>query len=144
MWHTSYEDRLRSWHDLKEKVLPLPLKDQLDAIVSWWSHAPIVNNIVHWDDKSNWPGPWELLAENGYCELASSLGLSYTVLQVNNNVDVKIAVAKDSLGSEVTIVLIDNGKYILNWDHNDVLSTDEYKFEIIKTFDCDKLKTKIG
>ncbi len=143
MWAQTYEERLRLWASLRQSVADDPLDQQLEKINKWWSHAPRVNNVVHWNDKDNWLSPWELLAENGYCELASALGLAYTIILVNKEADVKIAQAKDESSSDVTILVVDD-KHILNWDINSVISKEQYKFKIKETFDCSKLNEKIG
>ena len=143
MWAQTYEERLRLWASLRESVADKSLTEQLNIINNWWSKAPRVNNVVHWHDKENWLSPWELLAEKGYCELASALGLAYTIVLVNKNVDVQIAQAKDESGSDVTILIVD-GEHILNWDINSVISKEQYKFEIKETFDCTKLNEMIG
>lgn len=143
MWSVDYEERLRQWVSLRQSVIDKSLTEQLNTINQWWSHAPRMNNVVHWYDKSNWLTPWELLAENGYCELASALGLAYTIILVNDKVDVKIALAKDESSSDVTILIVNN-EYILNWDINSVISKEQYRFEIKETFDCSELNKKIG
>ena len=143
MWAQTYEERLRLWASLRESVSNKSLTEQLNIINNWWSHAPRVNNVVHWHDKENWLSPWELLAEKGYCELASALGLAYTIILVNKNVDVQIAQAKDESRSDVTILIVDD-EHILNWDINSVISKEQYKFEIKETFDCTKLNEMIG
>jgi len=143
MWPQDFEARLREWHDLRERVQDLELKPQLDAINQWWSHAPRVNHLIHWNDQKNWLGPWDLLAENGYCELASCLGLAYTIILVNESADIKIAKAVDEIGSDCIILLVNND-YILNWDLSSVISTEQYNFKIKETFDCERLRKKIG
>lgn len=143
MWAQTYEERLRLWASLRESVSDKPLSEQLNIINNWWSYAPRVNNVVHWHDKENWLSPWELLAEKGYCELASALGLAYTIILVNKNVDVQIALAKDESSSDVTILIVDD-EHILNWDINSVISKEQYKFKIKETFDCTKLNEMIG
>ena len=142
MWPQTFEERLRQWHDLRERVLEFPLEKQLHEINSWWSHAPRVNPFIHWHDKNNWLDPWELLAENGYCELASALGLAYTILLVNSNADVVIAQAVDSSGNDSTILIVND--WILNWDISSVISKDDYKFKIKDSFNCSELTNKIG
>lgn len=142
MWPQDFETRLREWRQLRLDCQDKSLKEQLDTINDWWSHAPRINHLVHWNDQDNWLGPWDLLEENGYCELASALGLAYTILLVNENVDVVIAKAVDEIGSDCTILLVDN--YILNWDISSVISKGQYKFKIKETFDCKALKEKIG
>ena len=79
---------------------------------------------------------------NGYCELASALGLAYTILLVNSNADVVIAQAVDSSGNDSTILIVND--WILNWDISSVISKDDYIFKIKDSFNCSELTNKIG
>lgn len=142
MWSQDFETRLREWRQLRIDVQDKSLKEQLDTINNWWSHAPRINHLIHWNDQDNWLGPWDLLAENGYCELASALGLAYTIMIVNNKVDLKLARVTDEYGSDV-IILVVNNEYILNWDLSSVISKEQHKFKFKETFDCETLKEKI-
>lgn len=143
MWSQDFETRLREWRQLRIDVQDKSLKEQLGTINNWWSHAPRINHLIHWNDQDNWLGPWDLLAENGYCELASALGLAYTILLVNENVKVEIQQVTDEYGSDC-IILVVNNDYILNWDISSVISKEQYKFKIKRTINCDTLIDKIG
>jgi len=145
MWLDRFDDRLKSWSDLRIFIEPLSLEEQLNTIAKWWGHAPRVNNSVHWNDKSNWPTPWELLADNSYCELAIALGMSYTIIMIENkNCSVEIAQAKDDLGNEYNLVLVDDRKYILNYDPWSTVSKEKFKFKIANFMDARTLEGRIG
>ena len=137
MWLDRFEDRLKSWSDLRSHCEELSLEQALDHIANWWGHAPRVNHAIHWNDQSNWPDPWDLLADNSYCELAIALGMSYTINMLEKfDCTVEIAQATDDQGSEYNLVLVDNGKYILNYDPWEVVSKEQFKFKITKTIDA--------
>ena len=142
MWSTDFETRLREWRQLRIDLQTKSLKEQLATISTWWGKAPRVNHVVHWYDKNNWLGPWELLAEKGYCELASALGLAYTIMLVNKEAELTLVNATDEYGSDVIILLVNN-EYILNWDISSVISKEQHNFKIKETFDCEALKEKI-
>ncbi len=141
MWQIEYQDRLQSWSVLRENIATIDLIDQLKLTAEWWGKAPITNHIIHWSDNKNWPSPWELLANDSYCELASALGIVYTIiLNETFSANVVIAQAVDEFGNDCIIVLVNN-YYILNWDINTVLNTEECNFVIKNTYDCTQLKT---
>ena len=142
MWPQDFQTRLREWRQLRLDLKDISLEEQLNTINQWWSRAPRVNNYIHWNDKSNWLGPWELLAEPGYCELASALGLAYTILLVNRTADVCITKAVDECGSDC-IILVVNNEYILNWDLSSVISTEQHKFKINEQYNGSELLGKI-
>jgi hypothetical protein len=93
-------------------------------------------------DISNFPSPWELLYENNYCVLARALGMCYTLALVNMY-DSRIVEATDVYGEDTYIVLVDNGKYILNYHPQSVLSISLNDFKIKKEIDISNLLTKI-
>ena len=142
MWIEDYDSRLRSYRHLRQALPHANLERQLEVINQWWADAPKGTNIIHWQDKDNWPNPWELLAESVYDELAKALGIAYTILFVNNNVDVSILRAMDTNGNDCIVVSVNN-KYILNWDSESVISTPVQEFRIQETLDCNALKEKV-
>ena len=80
MWIEDYDSRLRSYRHLRQALPHANLERQLEVINQWWADAPKGTNIIHWQDKDNWPNPWELLAESVYDELAKALGIVYLSL----------------------------------------------------------------
>ena len=142
MWIEDYDSRLRSYRHLRLALPHANLERQLHVINEWWADAPEGTNIIHWQDRDNWPDPWKLLAESVYDELAKALGIAYTILFVDNTLDVNILRAMDTNGNDCIVVLVNN-KYILNWDSESVISTPVQEFTIHETYDCNALKEKV-
>lgn len=132
MWQTQYQQRLADWHQLRQAAAALELVAQLQLINNWWFHAPIVNRVITWDNTRVWPKPWDLLVHNGYCELARALGIVYTLMLLPqpkyNNIKI-IHTGQDNL------VLVDSGKYILNWTLGQVLNTNSTSFTVQHSID---------
>ena len=75
--YKKYEDRLASWSDFR-KVLETS-KDPVQEAISYYDNAPRVSiNTDPWDQKT-WPTPWELVAENQYCNFCILLGVCYSL-----------------------------------------------------------------
>ena len=127
MWKTTYQERLADWVRLRQEAAALGLPEQLILINDWWFRAPIVNHLIHWEDARSWPTPWHLLNNNGYCELARALGIVYTVMLLENYTDLKIIQTKED-----NLVLVDGGKYILNWAPGTVLNTHSTPIPTVK------------
>jgi len=141
MWIDIFEDRLKSWSTLRSQCEQLPLKEALDFIANWWGPAPRVNNVIHWNDQSNWPDPWDILADNSFDELALALGMSYTVSMIEKfDCSVEIAQAKDDQGQEYNLVLVDDRKYILNYDPWSTVSKEQFEFKITNFIDARTLR----
>jgi hypothetical protein len=129
MWKTLYQERLADWYNLRQAAAALELEDQLKLINDWWFHAPIVNRVVTWDDPGNWPTPWDLLVNNGYCELARALGIVYTLLLLDRQLYTDLEII--STGQD-NLVQIDSGKYILNWAPGEVLNTNSTPLTVLQ------------
>lgn len=129
MWKHQYQERLADWYQLRQAAASEELPAQLQLINTWWFRAPIVNRVVTWDNPAEWPTPWDLLVNNGYCDLARALGIVYTLLlldrQLYTNLEI-ISTGQDNL------VQIDSGKYILNWAPGEVLNTNSTPLTVLQ------------
>jgi len=114
-WPVSFEQRLAAWHRLRDHACNLSIEAALDAINCWWQLAPWRAYHLHWDDRDNWPDPWQLLSDNIYCDLAKGLGIMYTITLLDREDMQDACMVDSSLGN---LVLIRQGKYILNWGHD--------------------------
>jgi hypothetical protein len=120
MWPATYEARLLDWQRLRQQCNDLDLSQQLLLINDWWMQAPIVNRTILWENSATWPDPWQLLANSGYCELARALGIVYTIMLLDN----KLYSALDIIDNgQDNLVLVNDGKYILNWAPGEMLNT---------------------
>ena len=119
MWSQNFNDRLDSWSTLRLRCSTLEREAAIHAINSWWFQTPWTPYHLHWDDRANWPDPWQLLSDNIYCPLARGLGILYTICIIDRE-DLQDTVLVDT-GSD-NLVLVDQEKYILNWDPSQVLN----------------------
>ena len=70
-----YEDRLAFWSDLRETLETC--EDPIQEAINYYDNAPQVSiNTDPWD-QNTWPTPWELIAENQYCNFCILLGVCY-------------------------------------------------------------------
>lgn len=119
MWPKDFATRLASWNELRKQAVNLDKIQALDAINTWWFKTPWIPYHLHWDDRADWPDPWQLLDDNIYCGLARGLGIMYTITLIDHP-DIQDAVLIE-VGSD-NLVLIDNEKYILNWDPETIVN----------------------
>jgi len=119
MWPATFEQRLHAWGVLRESIQHAPVDQVLTDINAWWFRAPWRAYHLHWDDQPNWPDPWELLSDNIYCDLARGLGILYTITLLDRP-DLQDSVLTES--EQGNLVLVQEGKYILNWDSEQVLN----------------------
>lgn len=119
MWHKDFSNRLSHWNRLRSQAIVQPLEQSLVTINSWWFQTSWVPYHLHWDDRTNWPDPWQLLEDNIFCPLARGLGILYTIAIINRP-DIESAVLTEVGGDN--LVLINNSKYILNWDKEEIVN----------------------
>ena len=142
VFQLNYETRLQSWHDLRQDVQSLDNLNKCVKIDDWWQHAPLVNHHLHILDSENWPGPWDLLAENTYCTVARALGMCYTLLLVGIE-DIRVVEATDDQGDDVVLVLVDDAKYILNYWPDTIVNNSLTNFRVKRDIDITPIKNKI-
>lgn len=121
-WPATFEPRLDSWNQLRTRAKHLPVDTALETINAWWFRAPWTAYHLHWDDQPSWPDPWQLLSDNIFCEVARGLGILYTITLLDraDMTSAELVLTADSRN----LVLMDNSKYILNWDRSIVLNTE--------------------
>ena len=142
VFQLNYEARLKSWYDLRKSLEDSDIKTSCLAIDNWWQKAPLVNHYLHPNDIDNWPGPWDLIVENNYCQIARGLGMVYTLQLVGiKNIDFCLAI--DDNNEECALVMVDSAKYICNYYPNTVISNSLKDFKVASHIDMTKINKKL-
>lgn len=142
MWPKNYTVRLQEWVALRDRISSeSDVATALASINSWWFRTPWCPFHIHWDDHKEWPNPWELLSDNIYCELARGLGIMYTIMMIDRNDIVDPCLVQTD---EYNLVLIDDGKYILNWSADEILNIDSQPLNIKKVLHPTDLSHLLG
>jgi hypothetical protein len=123
MWPATFDQRLTSWYGLRQRCDTLPISEALDNINRWWFGSPWQPYYLHWDDQATWPDPWQLLSDNVYCEVARGLGILYTITLLNRADLPSASLVLTKSGHN--LVLVDKTKYILNWEADSVVNTNQ-------------------
>jgi hypothetical protein len=124
-WNVRTDERLAQWADFRDALSNLPLEDAIKELNLTWSTAPMSNYNLDPANSTDWPNPWDLLAENYWCDVAKALGIMYTLyLTGHKGVEIELR-SYFNLEEKIryNVVWVDNGKYILNY----------YPFEIVNT-----------
>ena len=143
VFQLKFEARLRSWHDLRKSLETADIKTKCLEIDKWWQSAPLINHYLHPKDTESWPGPWDLLNDNTYCNVARGLGIIYTLL-LTGVTDIDFHVATDYNNEECMLVLVDNAKYVMNYWPDMVLNIKSSEFKLIEQIDIKKIKQQMG
>ena len=139
MWNNRFEDLLGEWVEIRDKATGLPLEEALSVIHDWWWTAPIVTHTVHFTDPENWPGPWDLLAQDAFCDVAKCLGICYTIMLIEHE-DIKSLELVQT--DNYTLVTVNEGQYILN-DQPGSITADQSDLRIRYTYNCESLRQKL-
>jgi hypothetical protein len=118
MWFLNTQDRISEWRSFRKKLDKMDFHDCVHEVNNFWWKAPISNKIYCQDIVNNWPGPWELITENLYDDIARGLGMLYTI-GLSRHIDrpLEFRCYRDrDLSAEYNLVWIDSGKYVLNYD----------------------------
>jgi len=121
MWARTFNQRLASWNQLRTLCHDADLETALNNINTWWFSAPWQPYHLHWDDRPDWPDPWQLLSDNVFCDVARGLGIMYTISMLERADMADAVMVLSNLGDN--LVLVADGKYILNWDQETILNT---------------------
>lgn len=141
MWPTLYQDRLQQWCQLRDSSATEDISTCLNNIDQWWSKSPWKPYYLHMDDCKKWPDPWQLLNDNIYCNLARALGIVYTMLMLERTDIGKIQITE---GDQGNLVLVDHGKYILNWGRDRLLNIELTNFTITRSLDSSEVAHLLG
>jgi hypothetical protein len=123
MWPVDFSQRLESWNNLRNLCQTLPLEQALESINTWWFRVPWQPYYLHWDDQAKWPDPWQLLNDNHYCDLAKALGILYTITLLDREDLGDATLVLTESGDN--LVLVSKSKYILNWDQDTIVNTNQ-------------------
>lgn len=126
MFEKLYEHRLASWRAFRNR-LELS-NDPLQEVIDFYNNAPNVS--VHTDpwDNSMWPGPWELINENQYCEFSRVLGQCYSLQLTERFKETNFEIHISTDNSLSIVYLLYVGDLVIGWDdktyvHKDKIST---------------------
>lgn len=132
MWLADYAQRLSAWTALRQSCQDLALSSALENINQWWQQSPWRPYYLHWDDRNDWPNPWQLLADNEYCDVARALGIVYTI-HLLDRVDCSDACMICS--DQGNLVLVQDGKYVMNWKSNAIVNIESTQITIQRTLE---------
>jgi hypothetical protein len=90
-----------------------------------------------------WPDPWDLLADNYFCSLAKALGIVYTIHMLSRP-DITCTELAANTDSADNLVLVNKGKYIMNWSPGQMLNIGSKDITIKNCINSKELQHFLG
>lgn len=143
LFQTNYDTIFKNWYRLRMSLEDKDTKTKCIEVDKWWQSVPLVSHYLHSDFVHEWPNPWELISENHYCPIARGLGMFYTLYLLGIK-ELEIVEAKDYNNEDVTLVFVENAKYILNYWPDTVVNNCLQDFKVVKKIDALPIIRKIG
>ena len=141
MWHPDYQQRLGAWVDLRAQHQSQDFSEYLLAVNHWWNQTPWQPYYLHWDDLAVWPDPWQLIADDVFCGVARALGIAYTIILSDPEKLHEVEMAETDSDN---LVLVDDGKYILNWSPSEIVNISSAEINIKRIIKRTQLEQKLG
>lgn len=135
-------ERLRAWHDFRQRLSQLSLEQAIKESNHLWAYCPFVNHYLTIDEIEKWPGPWELIYENYYCDLARALGIVYTLYLSDHKPNIQLKIFSDANKNMLNLVYVDDGKYVCNMEFDQVVNKTlvDSDLRLVKTITPSELK----
>ena len=133
MWNLLPSERLRCWHEFRNSINKQNFEEAIKQTSHLWSYAPYVNHYLTTDQIDNWPGPWELVYENYYCDLAKCLGIVYTLYLSDHGktLDIEVQVYQNKKTRKLyNLFQLNQGKYILNLIEGEIVNKEHISNEL--------------
>ena len=118
MWKLEPSERIAQWRAFRKQLDLLTLEAALLAVAEFWHGCPFEPFYLEHNQPETWPNPWDLIADNYYCDLAKALGMLYTIYFTQHGVglEAEIYIYKDPETEYLyNLVSLSNGKYVLNF-----------------------------
>lgn len=133
MWNLLPHERLRTWQEFRNRISELTTEQAMTEVEHLWSYAPYVSHYLHYDLVEEFPGPWELIYDNYYCNLAKALGIMYTLYlsqhQKDSEIEIRVYIDESTM-EQYNLVYVDKGKYVLNLVHDEVVNSTQVPKEL--------------
>ena len=122
-WYQPLDQRILAWRHWRQS-LPQELEPCLLEIQRWWCASPWRKVSKLSDDISQWPTPWTLFDNMSYCDGMRALGMFYTLCLIPHlrALGPEIWVMYTPDGERAVIAVLDQKKYVLNFDPRSVVN----------------------
>jgi hypothetical protein len=122
MFNLPTQERLLAWQQFRQHLDTLSFEQCVYETNNFWNTAPISNQYYCQTLSEQWPMSWQLIIDNVYDDIGKGLGMLYTIYYTKHICELEFVCGTHN-SNDYNIVLIDNGKYTLNWNLEVQLNT---------------------
>ena len=131
MFNLDASERISRWREFRKLLDTMTFDQALEAVVEFWRLCPFSPYYLDPDHPEEWPDPWTLVEENWYCDLAKSVAMLYTIKFTKHAPEATVRVYLDpATGYSYNLVWIDQGKYVINYWHDEVVNNTQLDEEL--------------
>jgi len=119
------QERLSAWRAFREEITGIGDMEQLSQVASWVAQAPTSKFVLDYDDADNWPGPWQLICDGDFDDVALAYLMEQTLLTLGWNPErMRLIMIRNTQESLQSMVLLVDNKWVLNYQHAEVFNFD--------------------
>jgi len=98
---SDYYQRIIEWMQLRNSLEWS--KTPFDTLTDFYQAIPKITLNADPYDSTTWPGPWELIEENQYCDFTKVLGMCYSLQLTNRfkNSKIRMYTGTDSYEEDI-------------------------------------------
>jgi len=138
MWTVYSENRLLKWQAFRRALSLLIFEDAVKEASHLWSYAPMTTKFASFSVQPM-PNPWELILKSRYNDFEKAYGIITTLYFTTHGTEHKFELRGVKVNSNLepyNLVVIDEGKYILNYVFDTVVSNEQLEkdYEVLYTY----------
>jgi hypothetical protein len=126
---------LSQWKMVRNQLGEKPEQEQLQTVVDFWNKAPLKKIAYDPETLNEYPSPWDMMNENDWCQNSIAVGMDFTLRLAGWSPErLKIKMIRDHDLSIQRLVLVVDGKYLLNYEYGVVAEIPKTNHVILDTW----------
>lgn len=131
----SPQERLTDWKSFRKTLLELPEQEQLSAVATYWSQAPLATIAHDVERPDTWPTPWEMISEGEWCRNSVAIGAEFTLRLAGwDSSRLTLAMIRDWDVSEMVFVVIIDESKLINYTYGSVSEYPKTRHDLVSKY----------
>lgn len=125
-------ERLAEWREFRLGLSGLGDMEQLKSVAQWVGQVPTSTFVLDYDDSASWPGPWDLLNQGDFDDVAKAYLMEQTLFMAGWAPErMKLIMVRNQPASYQTMILLVDNKWALNYQHAEVFNFDTERLNCV-------------